>query len=196
MVGYNRRYYSIFHKGIELIKKQGQLFGVAIEGHERLWRIVGKEMSDEVRQNWIFANSTHTIDLLRFFGGELRGVDSISKSRKGISGDQFVSSMEFESGALGTYNSHWYSPGGWSATLFGDGITVKFKPLEKGIWIDSDLQENNVQSDEVDIDFKPGFYRQMEAFRKLVSNGKLEWPGQDLEEAYRTMRLAQQIACT
>lgn len=196
MVGYNRRYYSIFHKGIELINQNGGLLGLAVEGHERFWKIAEGAVPDEVRENWVYANGTHTIDLLRFFGGEIKSISSLSKSLKEKNGDQFVASMKFESGALGTYTSHWYSPGGWSATLFGDGITVKFKPLEKGIWIDSDLQENNVQSDEVDIDFKPGFYRQMEAFRKLVSNGKLEWPGQDLEEAYRTMRLAQQIACT
>ena len=38
MVGYNRRYYSIFHKGINIINKNGKLLGLAIEGHERFWK--------------------------------------------------------------------------------------------------------------------------------------------------------------
>ena len=196
MVGYNRRYYSIFHKGIELINQNGGLLGLAVEGHERFWKIAEGAVPDEVRENWVYANGTHTIDLLRFFGGEIKSISSLSKSLKEKNGDQFVASMKFESGALGTYTSHWYSPGGWSATLYGEGVTVKFKPLEKGIWIDSDLKEQPIVPEDIDVEFKPGFYRQMEAFRKLVSNGKVEWPGQDLEEVYRTMRLAQQIACT
>ena len=196
MVGYNRRYYSIFHKGIELINQNGGLLGLAVEGHERFWKIAEGAVPDEVRENWVYANGTHTIDLLRFFGGGIRSIIAHSKSLREIKGDQFVASMKFESGALGTYTSHWYSPGGWSATLYGEGVTVKFKPLEKGIWIDSDLKEQPIVPEDIDVEFKPGFYRQMEAFRKLVSNGKVEWPGQDLEEVYRTMRLAQQIACT
>jgi predicted dehydrogenase len=196
MVGYNRRYYSIFHKGIELINQNGGLLGLAVEGHERFWKIARGDMPDEVRENWVYANSTHTIDLLRFFGGKIKSISSLSKSLKEKNGDQFVVSMEFESGTLGTYTSHWYSPGGWTAVLFSEGVTVKFEPLEKGVWIDTNLREYEIHPDEVDVKYKPGFYRQMEAFRKLVSNGKVEWPGQDLEEVYRTMRLAQQIACT
>ena len=196
MVGYNRRYYSIFHKGIELINQNGGLLGLAIEGHERFWKITDSKIPNEIRINWIYANSTHTIDLLRFFGGKIKSISSLSKSLKEKNGDQFVVSMEFESGTLGTYTSHWYSPGGWTAVLFSEGVTVKFEPLEKGVWIDTNLREYEIHPDEVDVKYKPGFYRQMEAFRKLVSNGKVEWPGQDLEEVYRTMRLAQQIACT
>ena len=99
--------------------------------------------------------------------------------------------MKFESGALGTYSSHWYSPGGWSATLYGEGITVKFNPLEKGIWIGPDLNEHEINPDEVDIKYKPGFYRQMEAFVKMVKTGSLKSPGVDLEDAYNTMLLAE-----
>jgi predicted dehydrogenase len=196
MIGYNRRYYSIFHKGIELINKNGGLLGLAVEGHERFWNIVGRDIPSTIRENWIYANSTHTIDLLRFFGGEIKSISSLSNSLKETNGDQFVASMKFESGALGTYSSHWYSPGGWSATLYGEGITVKFNPLEKGIWIGPDLNEHEINPDEVDIKYKPGFYRQVEAFVKMVRNGCLEPPGMNLEKALKTMELAKIFANT
>ena len=77
MVGYNRRYYSIFHKGLNLIKTNGRLLGLAVEGHERFWKISDK-INKTIRQNWIYANSTHTIDLLRFFGGEIVNIYSIN----------------------------------------------------------------------------------------------------------------------
>ena len=193
MVGYNRRYYSIFHKGVELINQNGGLLGVAVEGHERFWKIVGTDMPAKIRENWFYANSTHTIDLLRLFGGEVNKINTLKKSVKKQNGDQFVASMQFESGALGTYTSHWFSPGGWTVTLFGDGVTVNFKPLETGIWIDSDFKEHEIVPDDVDLEFKPGFYRQMEVFINMIKNGKLVRPAMDLAEALKTMELAQKF---
>ena len=144
-------------------------------------------------ESWIYSNSTHTIDLLRFFGGEIKRINTLSKSLKEKNGDQFVASMKFDSGALGTYTAHWYSPSGWSVILYGEGVTVKFKPLEKGIWIDTDFSEHEIHPDEVDIKYKPGFYRQMESFVKMVRNGRLEPPGMNLEKALKTMELAKEF---
>ena len=99
--------------------------------------------------------------------------------------------MEFCSGALGTYTSHWYSPGGWAVKLYGEGVIIKFKPLEKGLWIDNNFEEHDIDVDEVDIKYKPGFFKQMEAFIKMIKMKKLEWPGMDLGDAHKTMELAQ-----
>ena len=66
MVGYNRRFYSVFHKGIEIIKNSGRLLGVSVEGHERFWKVVNRKPQN-ILDNWLYANGTHTIDLLRFF---------------------------------------------------------------------------------------------------------------------------------
>lgn len=195
MVGFNRRYYSIFHKGIDIIKQHGPLLGIFIEGHERMWRVreTGKFSKEEL-DNWIFANSVHTIDLLRFFGGEIKNLHSITHRRFGEArGDQFASIMELESGAIGEYIAHWYSPGGWRTTLFGDGVTVEFKPLEKGVWYDKALASHGIIPDSIDVDYKPGLVRQMEAFEKLVRSGRQEWPALDLRGAYKTMRLAEQM---
>ena len=194
MVGYNRRYYSIFMKGQEIIQKQGDLLGLAVEGHERFWKTSRGVIPKKVLENWIYANSTHTIDLLRFFGGEVKKINVLTKRIKEKKGDQFVASMEFQSGSLGTYTSHWYSPGGWSVTLFGDGVTVKFKPLEKGVFIDTNLIESEIIPDNVDITFKPGFYRQMENFSSLIKTGKLNRPGEDLSQSIMTIELAEMFA--
>ena len=191
MVGYNRRYYSIFHKGQKIIENEGNLLGLEVEGHERFWRIADRSITQKVIENWIYVNSTHTIDLLRFFGGEVENINTLTKRIKEKKGDQFVASMEFKSGSLGTYRSHWYSPGGWSVTLFGDGVTVKYNPLEKGVYIDTNLKEHQILPDQVDIKFKPGFYRQMENFISLIRTGSLNHPGVDLSDSIMTMRLAE-----
>jgi len=193
MVGYNRRYYSIFHKGIELINKNGGLLGLSIEGHERFWKIIELDIPNEIRENWIFVNSTHTIDLLRLFGGEIVQINALVNRVKEKNGDQFTSSIKFNSGALGTYTSHWYSPGGWSVKLYGAGISVKYGPLEKGVWINTDFNEFEINPDEVDVKYKPGFYEQLKSFITLIKSDKLDWPGQDLSDAYLTMSIAKEM---
>jgi len=189
MVGYNRRYYSIFHKGIEIINNNGKLLGITIEGHERFWNKIDT-LPKLIKQNWIYANSTHTLDLLRFFAGEPKTINTLSKSYNEKNGDQFVASIEFDSGTIGSYSSYWYSPGGWTVKLFGVNTTVQFKPLEKGIWIDTGFTNHNILPDKIDVQYKPGFYNQMLAFIKMVDTNVLDWPGVDLQDALKTMELA------
>ena len=182
------------YKGIKLINQNGGLLGIAVEGHERFWKIDSGDILDEIRENWIYANSTHTIDLLRLFGREVEQINALKNSLKEKNGDQFVASMKFVSGTIGTYTSHWFSPGGWTVTLYSDTIAVQFKPLEKGIWIDTDFQQHDIMPDEVDIKYKQGFYKQMEAFVNMVRTGMLETPAMDLAEALKTMELAKEFA--
>lgn len=195
MVGYNRRYYSVFHQGLDIIRRHGPLLGVAVEGHERFWRVEGStQYSPAVTQNWIYANSTHTIDLLRLFGGDIEQVHVEAAAYQHPPGDQFSAVARFQGGALGHYRAHWCSPGGWSVVLYGDGVTVEFKPLEKGQWTDRDFKAHEILPDEKDIQFKPGFYRQMEVFIQLIQEGKGQWPMMDLASSCQTMALAEKFA--
>ncbi len=195
MVGFNRRYYSIFHKGLDIIKEAGPLLGVSIEGHERMWRIrEGGNFSEEIIKDWIFANSTHSIDLLPFFGGTPKRISSLTHGYHEARGDQFAAIMEFEEGGIGQYHANWYSPGGWKVVLYGDGVTVEFKPLEQGRWTDKNFIEHEIKPDDVDNIFKPGFYAQMKSFARLVVHGKLEWPALDLKGSYQTMLLAEKMS--
>ncbi|MBE7423392.1 MAG: scyllo-inositol 2-dehydrogenase (NAD(+)) [Bacteroidia bacterium] len=191
MVGYNRRYYSVFHQGIEVIRRHGPLLGLLIEGHERIdaVRAAGRQ-PDAVLHGWIYANATHTIDLLRFFGGEVDEMHCLAHRRREPLGDQFAAIMNFDSGALGEYSAHWLSPGGWRVMLSGQGVTVEFKPLEAGVWIDAKGQRHEIAPSEADQRYKPGFHGQMAAFCRLVRGEDPGWPAQDLAGAHRTMQLA------
>ena len=77
--------------------------------------------------------------------------------------------------------------------MFGEGVTVEFKPLESARWIDTQFQSHDSAPDEVDLAFKPGFFRQMEAFVQLASGEPPLWPAQNLREAAKTMDLASRI---
>jgi len=192
MVGYNRRYYSNFKKGIKLINNKGGLLGLIVEGHERFWKITDK-VSNVNRENWLYSNSSHTIDLLRFFGGEIQNYSINKFSFIENKGDQFSLSIKFKNNIVGTYIANWYSPGGWSVKLFGKGVTVKFEPLERGFWYDKNMNIHEITLDQKDLIYKPGFYFQMIEFRNFLDSGVLSWPGQDLQNIMNTFSIIKKI---
>lgn len=193
MVCFNRRFYSNFEKGLNLISSKGKLLGVSIEGHERFWNLK-KYKNKKILEAWIYANSIHTIDLLRFFGGEISRVFSVKNSLNQKNGDQFKALIEFKNKALGSYTSHWHSPGGWNVKLFGEGVTVIFDPLENGYSIDEKFNKKIIKNDKYDNIFKPGFYQQIKSFRRLIEKKKLRYPAQDLKSALKTMELIKKIS--
>ena len=85
--------------------------------------------------------------------------------------DQILFSYKLKSGTIGNYQSYWFSPGGWSVKLFGNGVTIIYEPLEKGILIDKKFKTKLIKPNKYDILFKPGFYNQMIGFKKLFQ----EW---------------------
>jgi predicted dehydrogenase len=194
MVGYNRRFYSIFHEGLKKIKNKGRLLGINITGHERFWKInKDTDVSPILKNNWLYANGSHTVDLIDFFGGEIETYHLEKYSLFEKQGDQFSLNFSFKSGVIGSYSSHWFSPGGWSVTLFGEGITVIFNPLEEGYCLDEKFKKINLTPSTQDTLYKPGFYDQMLAFRNLIETRDLDWPGVSLQDSLRTLNLVHKM---
>ena len=188
MVGLNRRYYSIFEKGLKLILNKGDLLGVAIEGHERFWNVI-KTKNNLIKNHWKYVNSIHTVDLLRFFGGKIIKGHYLKNSVTEKNGDQFYSIFQFKSKALGSYIANWHSPGGWSVKLFGEGITVEFKPLEEGRSYDKNNRITLIKPSKEDLKFKPGFFKQMLKFKELVKTNKKIDEISDINDCLKTYKI-------
>ncbi len=194
-VGFNRRHYSVFRQGLEIIRKHGRLLSVLVEGSERMAVARGTgRFSEEVLRGWLFANATHTVDLLRFFGGEPEVVHALCSSLHEPLGDQFAACLRFPGGVLGSYTANWHSPGGWGVVLKGQGVTVEFKPLETGKATFADGTIQVIEPEEADQGVKPGFVGQLRALAGFARTGLLAPPCLDLEGALLTMRLAGQLA--
>ena len=192
MVGFNRRFYSNFHQGIKKIQENGKLLGIKIEGHERFWKIE-KIINNKNKNSWLYSNSSHVIDLFNFFGGKIKDVHSFTSRYSKKRNDNFSSIIKFENGILGTFVANWYSPAGWSVTLYGEKITVIFQPLEKGFWIDKNFKKHIIKFKKNDIKYKAGFYDQMIAFKKLLKNKTMNWPIQNLNSSINTYSLIKKI---
>ena len=187
MVGYNRRFYSIYEDCIKLIKNPKEISNIVVEGHERIWKIP-KKTNNSVKQNWIYANSTHTIDLLRFFGGDIKKVTNMSKKN-----NNYLSIINFKNGIIGEYFSNWNTPSGWSVKIYSKNFYINFSPLEKGYYIDKQFNKKFFKEKKYDKKYKPGFYMQTISFISLIKNKINKWPSVNLDDVYKTMKLAEKI---
>ncbi len=186
MVGLNRRYYSIFEKGKKIIFSKGKLLGLSIEGHERAW---SKNFN---LNNWLFANGIHTIDLINFFGGNIDLKSIYINKYKGLNSN-ISCNFKFKSGALGLYQAFWFSPGGWSVKLYGEGVTVIFHPLENGYYFLTDNKKRIISPDKVDLLYKPGFYKQIKSFQNYLIKNEKDTNMHDLKSCLKTIKLLDSI---
>lgn len=195
MVAVNRRYYSTINAALRAVRVRGPLLGVQVEAPEAIRRIrQNSRHGDELLDRWLIANSIHAIDLFRHIGGEVAELHTLTHAWREPHADSFSSTMRFENGALGTFIAHWQSTPGWRLSIYGDGVKAVLEPFEAGALHYPGGKVQTIKPDPVDIDYKPGFYRQARAFiDALVYDEPLAWPASDLADTVKTMRLIEQI---
>lgn len=190
MIAMNRRFYSVFQKALEHLEKTGRkIDAVVIEAPERFSDINLPKFSDIVRKNWMFSNSIHCVDLIRFFGGDIEKIQVNSYPSKYT----FSAIGHCNRDVEFTYVSNWNSPGGWSVNLYAKDIRITFSPLESGIILENNTKTEILPSDE-DIKFKPGFYSQLRYFLDNIKKGtKFEWPSSDIFDHRKTLETIERI---
>jgi len=177
MVAYNRRYYASVIRAKELIEADGGLQSMHFEFTEWAHKIEPLEKASGVKENWFFANSTHVVDLAFFLAGNPKDWSAYSKAGKLTwhSKTNFSGAGITENGVLFSYLSNWESAGRWGIELMTYKRRIYLKPLE-GIQIQnkgSILVEEYAFDKEIDDQFKPGLYNQVEDFLETCSDGIL-----------------------
>jgi predicted dehydrogenase len=195
MVGFNRRFYSIVQRAQEVIAEAGPLISVVVEAPERFdMAEASGRFPDEVLRKWMVANGIHCLDLLRYLGGRVTQVYSLTGQWTEDQPDSFGALIRFESGIIGHYISNWAAPGNWSVTLYGLDRRVELKPLERGVVLLRDGTQQELPVDEVDQRFRPGLYAQDQYFVERVRRGEsIGHPAATLDDALETMRLIEAI---
>ena len=190
MVGLNRRFYSSFLKIKEIINKMGYPRNVVIEGHERIWNV--KNRKKKILNKWHYANSIHTVDLLRYFCGEVRTVETLIQ-KKNFKEKNLVSIIKFKKNIIGVYNTYWNSQDGWSIKLLSEDYTIFIKPLEHATLSFKNKKKQNIELDSFDKKNKTGFYLQALAFKNLLQKNEKKWPVQNLKDVLKTYYLIKKI---
>jgi predicted dehydrogenase len=167
-IGYNRRFYNSVLKAREIIQEDGGVTSFNFELTE--WAdLITKAVSCKLIRSRLFLNNTtHVADLAFHLGGKPNTLNSMATG----SMDWHPASAIFAGcgttfdNKLFSYSGNWKSPGRWSLEVLTNKSRLIFRPMEKlQIQLHGSVQINDVPIDNnLDVEFKPGLYRQTEHF--------------------------------
>ena len=167
-VAYNRRFYASVAAAKKLIAADGGATSLRMEFSEFAFRIKDVPTAAHIKSQWLYANSTHVLDMGFFLAGYPA---DISGQQAGGSdwhpaGSQFVGHGRLENGGLFSYHADWDAAPRWMVEVTTPKRTLMFNPLEK-------LNERSPEGfaitpialeDDLDTQFKPGLHAQTAAF--------------------------------
>ncbi|MGV8879145.1 MAG: hypothetical protein ACOH2A_08955 [Sphingobacteriaceae bacterium] len=169
-IAYNRRFYSSVLEVEKMIEQDNGLESILFEFTEWSHVIEPLKKAPGIKENWFFANSTHVIDLAFYLAGKPAKMSSYSKSgslswhkKTNFSGAGIT-----EKSVLFSYLSNWESAGRWGIELLTNKRRIYLKPLESiSVQLKGSVKINDYPFDDsLDKLFKPGIYRQVDAFLK------------------------------
>jgi len=199
MVGVNRRFYSTSMAARKTALAAGPIQTVTVEAHEDIQRVRnGTKFPPEVLHRWSAANGIHALDMIRFFGGDVSSVTSIQHKVEGEMPDAHGALIEFENGALGRAGMDWLGPGGHRYEIRTAGMTLTSSPGYRTVTVQERGKDRFLlEHDEIDLNYKAGFFRQDSTFIRCVqTGGPLPFPACDLDDAVKTMQLIDEISGT
>jgi predicted dehydrogenase len=168
LIGYNRRFHAATLEVERLIAEDGGATFCVFEFTEWAHTITPLSLHKEVKDNWMYSNSSHVADLAFFLSGSPGEVatfhgghlDWHNKSAR------FAGAGVTERGVFFSYYADWEAPGRWGIELMTRKRRFILRPLEK-------LQVTQLAStaiaevpldDLLDKAYKPGLYLQTKAF--------------------------------
>jgi predicted dehydrogenase len=197
MVAVNRRFYSIIMEAKRLAEGAGGLRSIRVEHTEWMHQARKWGLADDILDRYLYINGIHLIDTMCYLVGmpvESRTVVRQFPNRR----NAYDAMFRFPSGAIGHYSGQWYAPGRWALDLCAEDLRITFPTMEQAIIHRTGCEPKPLSLDEVDQKFKPGFYRQMEAFLARAADPSREvlagYAPCCLPEAVKTMRVLDAIA--
>ncbi|MGE4430282.1 MAG: Gfo/Idh/MocA family protein [Sphingobium sp.] len=176
-VAYNRRFYASVDAAREIIDADGGVLSFKFDFTEARTRIEALNKDPAELANWLYGNSTHVIDLAFFLGGHPQTL--VAQSRGGLgwhpSGAIFTGCGTTDKGADFSYHANWLAPGRWGVEVMTAKSRLILQPMEQLMMqnLQSFAVENIAIDDALDRDFKPGLYRQTEAFLSRKPDSRL-----------------------
>lgn len=167
-VGYNRRFYASVKKAREIIAKDGGVLSIFFDFTEPDFKIAPLVKAPYVKENWFLQNSTHVVDLAFFLAGIPKKLTAFTYSSLPwhSKGAIFSGAGVTNKNALFSYHANWKGPGRWGIEIITKEHKLFFRPLEK-LQIQKlgtfEVEDAEID-DQIDKDFKPGLYREIQSF--------------------------------
>jgi predicted dehydrogenase len=166
-VAYNRRFYGSVQRAREIIAVDGRATSIHFEFTEWASRVANQEHAPGILENWFLANSTHVIDTAFFLCG--MPAELASYTGGGLPWHRhsvYAGAGVTRSGALFSYHANWEAPGRWGIEVMTTRHHLVLRPMETLSTQEfgkTDFRAVGTE-DELDTRYKPGLYRQTEAF--------------------------------
>jgi predicted dehydrogenase len=167
-IAYNRRFYTSVSQLLHLAEDDGGILSGSFEFTE--WSHVIKDLnvSETIKENYFLANSTHVLDLAFYIMGKPKDLSSV------VAGDcgwhkpsVFAGSGRTERNILFSYSANWESAGRWGVEVQTAKRKLILRPMEKLFQQrvgELTQMEVDVKDSYIDEKYKPGVYRQVQAF--------------------------------
>ena len=167
-IAYNRRFYASTEKVEELIASDGGATSLSFEFTEWSHQIRDQQLGPGVKDHWLLANSTHVVDLAFHICG---APTNWSNWHSGTldwhpAAARFSGAGVTNRGVLFSYLADWESSGRWGIEILTRKRRLVLRPMEQlqQIMLGSVRVESVEIDDKLDREFKPGLYRQTQAF--------------------------------
>jgi predicted dehydrogenase len=170
-IAYNRRFLASVRRAREIIEADGGLTSFTFDFTEWGHEIAPLVKAPGVKALWLLGNSSHVLDLAFHLGGRPR---ELHASRAGAldwhpAGAVFVGSGITVDDTPFSYHADWDAPGRWGLEFCTRRHKLIFRPMEKlQVMRKGSVQVEEVGADpedaRLDAEFKPGLFRQVEAF--------------------------------
>lgn len=166
-IAYNRRFFSSVLKTQEIIEEDGGVTSFNFEFTEWSHIIGNLPYGKHLLAQNFYGNTTHVIDLAFFICGKPTQLSCLTAGELSWHKPAiFVGSGVTDKGALFCYQANWAAPGRWGVEILTSKHRLYLRPMEQ-------LQIQNIGSiainpveidDNLDKEFKPGFYLETQAF--------------------------------
>jgi predicted dehydrogenase len=167
-LAYNRRFYQSVQAVREGIEQDGGLLSLQFEFTEWSHKIGPLVKAPGVKEHWVLGNSSHVIDLAFYLAGKPADWKCWhhGSTEWHPSAARFAGAGVTDRGVMFSYLSDWQAPGRWGLELLTSQRRFVLRPMEQlQVTLLGCVNVDNVElQDKVDESFKPGLYRQTEAF--------------------------------
>lgn len=176
-VAYNRRFYASVARARTMIQADGGAVSLKFDFTEASRRIETLDKPQKELEAWFFGNSTHVVDLAFYLAGEPAEMTSIRSGSLSWhkEGAVFAGHGTTSLGALFSYHANWLSPGRWGVEVMTRERRYVLQPMEQLFVQDHNsfaLSQVDLD-DQLDKEFKPGLYKQVETFLSAAPNQPL-----------------------
>ncbi len=176
-VAYNRRFYSSTEKALDIIEEDGGVSSFNFEFTEWNNILENAKCPQIMKEEALLCNSSHVIDLAFFIGGyPLEMTSYISGSLPFHSRcSKYSGAGRTDKDALFSYQANWDAPGRWGLEVLTSEHRLYFRPMEKlSIQNKGTVRIEEVPiDDKLDLQYKPGLFKQVEAFLSEKHDNRL-----------------------